>query len=57
MYCFSMASDTIWARVSFEDEMLESGALKLHWWRSLWVAHLRSQADKQHVEQNNIVES
>ena len=34
-----------------------AGALELHWWRSLWVAHLWNQADKQHVEPNNIVES
>ena len=38
--------DTIWARVPFEDELApSSGALKLHWLRSVWVIRMWSQAD------------
>ena len=50
--------DTIWARVPFEDEMLPSAeALKLHRWRSVWVIHLWSQADKQLVEPKDVTSS
>ena len=38
--------DTIWARVPFEDQIApSSGALKLHWVRSVWVIRMWSQAD------------
>ena len=42
---------TIWDRISFEDEMIPSlEALRYHWFRSCWILHLWQQAQCNHMQ-------
>ena len=42
---------TIWNRISFEDEMIPSlEALRYHWLRSCWILHLWQQAQCNHMQ-------